>query len=738
MNIAFVVGASQYVSAADLPACKTDAELVGQILKATGRYTHVAVYTQNTASSFIKTRIAEFSRLINKAKIEEVFWYFSGHGDFSVGDFHYLLSDFNADRYRQTTLSNADVDNFLRSFRAKLTVKVVDACNSGTNYVKNPDAMQKHLDQSSRRFGHCYFMFSSLSSQVSYQDSELSFFTDSFCRSIANCPAPEIRFKDIIDFISDEFEGHEQQTPLFVNQALFTDTFATNVRQLKPVITPHLRKTSDERRASGRNLQRTATLRFTAGEVSLLFGHEAAEDEDPERLREYYFKSDVYDAVTINLPLRILVGHKGIGKSALFQVAMGEDHDEHRLAVLIKPDDIAGLATEHRDFLKTIRDWKDGLCHLIIRRVLQLIGDEPLTDLIRPGSFEILDTLNTRLRAITTEGDFSRRAIERFLKTPQINVYIDDLDRGWQGQEEQIVRISALLNAVRDIARENRGIFFKISLRSDVYYLVRTSDETTDKVEGSVIWHTWTNHEIFALLVKRVLTYFGKHIEELELLNSHQHVLTNHLTSVMEPRFAGLGHWADAPMYRVLMSLIRKRPRDLIKLCTLAATHANRARATRIGTKHLQASFHEYSQGRLQDTITEFRSELADTKRLLLNMKPNRREKTARQGYVYSTEALLAKIATISQVEPFRFATGLKADPRALAAFMYKINFLTARKETPEGIIRKYFEENRYLNNEFVDFGFQWEIHPAYRWALQPETVEDIFKSLQLTVDEAA
>lgn len=36
---------------------------------------------------------------------------------------------------------------------------------------------------------------------------------------------------------------------------------------------------------------------------------------------------------------------------------------------------------------------------------------------------------------------------------------------------------------------------------------------------------------------------------------------------------------------------------------------------------------------------------------------------------------------------------------------MYKINFLTARKKTPEGIVRKYFEENCYLSNEFVDLG---------------------------------
>jgi hypothetical protein len=103
-----------------------------------------------------------------------------------------------------------------------------------------------------------------------------------------------------------------------------------------------------------------------------------------------------------------------------------------------------------------------------------------------------------------------KKLIEQFLTKNTIYVYIDDLDRGWQGRQEDNVRISALLNAVRDISTENRGINFRISLRSDVYFLVRTSDESTDKIEGSVIWHTWTNHEIFVLLIKRIESFLAK------------------------------------------------------------------------------------------------------------------------------------------------------------------------------------------------------------------------------------
>jgi len=240
------------------------------------------------------------------------------------------------------------------------------------------------------------------------------------------------------------------------------------------------------------------------------------------------------------------------------------------------------------------------------------------------------------------------------------------------------------------------------------------------------------------LLVKRVLTFFGRSVDEGFLILRPQSELALELERIMEPRFIGSGHWSNAPMYRVIMSLIRKRPRDLVKLLSLAARHAREDKSTLIRTPHLEASFEEYSQGRIQDTINEFRSELPSIDRLVLNMKPNKRERTAKAGYVYTTDALLKKIENITQGgESFKFSSGRQASPKELAAFLYKINFLTARKETTEGIVRKYFEENRYLSNQLADFGFDWEIHPAYRWALQPESVErELYSLLHLSVDD--
>ena len=485
-------------------------------------------------------------------------------------------------------------------------------------------------------------------------------------------------------------------------------------------------------------------LSFSEPEIQALFGHEAAEDENPERLHGYYFKTSTYDKVATDLPLRILVGHKGIGKSALFQVAIAEDQKAGKIAVLVKPDDIADLRTDTSDFLQAVRLWKQGLVEIIAGKVLSRFGEssDDIKAKLKGYGGRILDFLKTTLNA-NRRGDVSLTAVNQlllkhFLKDGVITVYIDDLDQGWEGKLEDVRRVSAVLNAVRDVANENKGIRFRISLRSDVYYLVRTSDESTDKIEGSVIWQTWTNHEIFVMLVKRFETFFGRPVNERKLLHTQQRELASYLNPVIESRFAGSGKWENAPMYRILMSLIRKRPRDLVKLCTLAARKARDAGHTRINTSHFRAIFEEYSQGRIQDTINEFRSELPDIERLIFGMKPNRRERHTRDSYVYTTSGLLRKLANASQSGEYHFVKGSKyisASPRELAAFLYKINFLTARKETHGVTERRYFEENRYLSNQFADFGYDWEVHPAYRWALQPDHIQDIFATTDLIAE---
>ena len=486
---------------------------------------------------------------------------------------------------------------------------------------------------------------------------------------------------------------------------------------------------------------------FSDEVIQELFGNEAAEDETFERLQAYYFKSDTHAKVVADLPLRIVVGHKGIGKSAIFKIAINEDIEKSRLAIMIRPDDIADLGKNTDDPLQTIRDWKIGLIKIIADKALESLG-------ILDKSGMASSTLNltghlltflkeTFTKVVAEKADLlptQKKIIEKFNKFSKIVIYIDDLDRGWQSRREDINRISALMSAVRDLSNETRGLNFKIALRSDVYYLVRTSDESTDKIEGSVIWHKWSNQEILILLIKRIESYFGRDVNIDILKQTPSRHLGHYLEPVFEPRFNSTGIWANAPIYRILMSLIRKRPRDLVKLCTLAARDAFNRKYVIINTLNFESIFEEYSQGRIQDTINEYKSELSNIERLIFEMKPSGKQVKDRRWFQYNTNELRSKLTNVMQHSTFTFANGKQATQADLAQFLYKINFITARKlitdiDGEEVIDRKYFEENRYLSSKFVDFGYEWEVHPAFRWALQPDNVMNILSSLPKYAD---
>ena len=126
------------------------------------------------------------------------------------------------------------------------------------------------------------------------------------------------------------------------------------------------------------------------------------------------------------------------------------------------------------------------------------------------------------------------------------------------------------------------------------------------------------------------------------------------------------GHWSDRPIHNVLLSLTRQRPRDLVKLMHGAAKLAAIKRNQIISSTNLEDSFEEYSNERLQDIINEFRSELPQIERLLLGMKPTKRQRAAAESYLFTNDALSKKLSDIMDHVTLRFTNGRPVSGRSL------------------------------------------------------------------------
>ena len=473
--------------------------------------------------------------------------------------------------------------------------------------------------------------------------------------------------------------------------------------------------------------------------IQQMFGTDSAEDDDPERLRAYFFKNRAYQNIRQPLPLRILVGHKGIGKSALLRMSFLEDKEDDVLPLRLQPNDLVISSAIKQTFVEKIESYK----HLISRRIYERSLDKLGIFDEEADKYKIQETAKSLIAAIYDKvvkisgGDAeaeTKRLRERFVSNRIVRIYIDVVDRGWSASKEDINNISALINAARDLSNEDGStIQVRIGLRSDAYFLYRTSDESTDKIEGNVIRLTWTRHDVLAVMALRVAHFFGKNVKESDFKHRHQREISRELDPVIEKNFSvGKGHWDGAPISVVLLSLNRNRPRDLIKLLTEAGKEAYRNDHSIITANDLEKVFANYSHGRITDLILEFKSELPDIEKLIYNMTPSSKQNRDRhKRWLYTTDELVLKIKNILQSHNFYFTNGSAVSAKSLAEFLYKIDFLIARSESDTGSPEwTHFDQNRMLQSQFVDFGYKWEVHPAYRWALQPKSVHEILDSI--------
>lgn len=285
MNIGIIIAISDYKELNNLPACKNDANAMAQLLRSDPKFDDILIINQSTKAIDVKSKVAEFVSKHQANDVEEIVFYYTGHGEFVDNEFYYLLSDFDSSRRKQTSLENSEVDNLLRSLSPNLTVKIVDACQSGTRYLKDRSAFSKHVEEIKHEFEKCYFLFSSSSDQSSYQDRNFSFFTKAIIESVIQHRKETIRYKDIMDFVSDRFKSSKEQTPFFVLQADYTETFCSISVSLRKSLKDLTTETSSHSSPSKDTVSKTLVQLIS--EDAIRYGTEDDANESFQKIKEY-------------------------------------------------------------------------------------------------------------------------------------------------------------------------------------------------------------------------------------------------------------------------------------------------------------------------------------------------------------------------------------------------------------------------------------------------------------------
>lgn len=234
MKLAILIACSEYSNnkVANLPACKNDLKTIHDLLSASNEFEHI-FQSLNESSHVLSDKLIDFitEHTNSNNEIDQVFFYFSGHGYRDNEDFYFCLEQTDVNKLKSTTISNITLDGYLKQLNPKVAIKVVDACFSGETYIKNID--DSFLNRNKQTFHDVYFMFSSRSTETSLATNEYSAFTKLFFDAILNQKdINRITYKSIIDYLSD-MSNKLDHTPFFVTQGTHTAFMFDNLKSVQ-------------------------------------------------------------------------------------------------------------------------------------------------------------------------------------------------------------------------------------------------------------------------------------------------------------------------------------------------------------------------------------------------------------------------------------------------------------------------------------------------------------------------
>lgn len=239
MNLAIIIGVEKYQPQTydNLPACKKDAEAIKAVIENVKDLKELIFFGENETGSEIKRKISDIVEKYKGEDLNELFFYFSGHGERFEDDFFYVLSDFDPKRKETTGLRNSELDDWIKTLSPKLCIKIIDACFSGTQYIKSEFNAEEELKKSAKKYGlnDIYFWFSSRESESSYAGTDFSYFTESILTAITGLEG-DVRYREIMAAVADDFADKGGPKPIFATQADNIEKFGTITKQTHQII----------------------------------------------------------------------------------------------------------------------------------------------------------------------------------------------------------------------------------------------------------------------------------------------------------------------------------------------------------------------------------------------------------------------------------------------------------------------------------------------------------------------
>jgi hypothetical protein len=480
------------------------------------------------------------------------------------------------------------------------------------------------------------------------------------------------------------------------------------------------------------------------------FGNEAADDVPAEELAAYFVEQDTFaQFLSPTRRLMVATARRGVGKSALLQwiaykIRKEKDGD---LVILTRGADLVRAKFNLTSSLKTpndyIHDWMVRICSIVNRHLAIEVGlalnDDEIT-LVETAEIEgfksrnligcLVDRFQGLIGSSRTVGKLASKNEVELLKRTRAGkersvwLIIDDLDATYQRTDEETINLCTFFSACRYLSKDVNGLNFRVSIRTDVWPMIRRFDEASGKLDQyreEILWSQEDFRRLLALRIQAGLSGNSRQEDEIERLSVKQQ------EDLLEHIFTPKMLWGDKTVaaYKLIYTLSYERPRWAIQLCKLSQKAAVRHGLNLITRNMIDEVWGEYGAKRIDDLVAEHKHQCPEVEEVVTAFRGAER--------VLTREGLTAWIGShiSTHLDVWIDGKGVR-DALTIARFLYRIGFIVARSDNKDGSYEHYrFDQmSDFLSartNE--DFNVKWEIHPCYREALDIQKLNQSHKA---------
>lgn len=442
--------------------------------------------------------------------------------------------------------------------------------------------------------------------------------------------------------------------------------------------------------------------------------------------------------------MRILVGNKGIGKSAVVEWIDKVAKARKLPCLLIRPDNIS---SNEMPTSPDIGSLKRFYYEVLLRTVGAQIGSQ-LKGMLKGDAAKLH---NEARRQGLADEDFIQKSLELIsaisLPAAKINgvqfakelagtnspnaliqainsqllsssnvffLLIDDTDQlAAPDQPAHLNRIWALLLAVRRLTGECSAVRAIVSLRSSVWTRLTSESQgqrdQTDHMRGLMI-PLLADDKLMQNIVRRRLERAAKDAGQTRV---DPYTVFFNGTTMTLPTSDEKRSWDS-----FISKSARERPRDAIQLIKNMVDAAKQGNESLIGSKEAGLAMRVYSSERVDDVVNEFSLDCKNIREIINTF--------ADVDFESDFETLRRHLLTVPsiasiQIRGVQLRPGIDDDAVAILRLLHETGFLNPRvadSTMPRGFRHILFHEDSNfvkLANWNSMQGAQWEIHPAFR-----------------------